>query len=76
MGSHITFSLNICYCLFVCKGVGLQVLSTLDLARPLHVVMKNGQNNIYLWPKVTLHCVYIYIFRLFMRDIRKLFNSY
>ena len=30
---------------------------------------------IYLRPKVTLHCVYIYIFRVSMRDVRKLFNS-
>ena len=31
---------------------------------------------VYLRPKVTLHCVYIYLFRVFMRDIRKLFDFY
>ena len=31
---------------------------------------------VYLRPKVTLHYVNIYFFRVFMRDIRKLFDSY
>ena len=32
--------------------------------------------DIYLRPKVTLHCVYTYIFLVFMRDKKKLFDSY
>ena len=31
---------------------------------------------IYLRPKVTLHYIKIYFFRVFLRDIRELFNSY
>ena len=31
--------------------------------------------NIYLRPKVTLHCLFIYLFRIFVSDIYKVFNS-
>ena len=32
--------------------------------------------HVYLRPKVTLHCLCVYLFRVYVSDIRKVFNSY